>query len=133
MMSNISGVTAGGSATTTSETTVTKERNDMLGKDAFLQLLVTQLRYQDPLSPMDNKDFIAQMAQFTALEQSQNMSGQIQRLNALSMLGLKVTIEPKDGGDVVSGVVEKVVSVKGVSKLAIDGKQYNVDDVVAVE
>jgi len=132
-MSNVAGVTAGQATATTSETTATKERNDMLGKDAFLQLLVTQLRYQDPLSPMDNKDFIAQMAQFTALEQSQNMSSQIQRLNALSMLGLQVTIEPKDGGDVVTGVVEKVISVKGVSKLSIDGKQYSVDDVVAVE
>lgn len=133
MMSNTSGVTAAGAAPTAGAATTAKEKNDMLGKDAFLQLLVTQLRYQDPLSPMDNKDFIAQMAQFTALEQSQNMSGQIQRLNALSMLGLKVTVEPKDGGDVVTGVVEKVVSVKGVSKLSIEGKQYSVDDVTAVE
>ncbi|MTI57300.1 flagellar hook capping FlgD N-terminal domain-containing protein [Geosporobacter ferrireducens] len=45
-----------------------------LDKDAFLQLLVTQLRYQDPLNPMDDKEFVAQMAQFSALEQMQNLN-----------------------------------------------------------
>lgn len=53
---------------------VSEVKNEELGKDAFLQLLVTQLRYQDPLSPMDNGEFIAQMAQFSALEQMQNMN-----------------------------------------------------------
>jgi len=43
--------------------------NSALGKDAFLHLLVTQMRYQDPLSPMDNSQFAAQLAQFSSLEQ----------------------------------------------------------------
>ena len=43
--------------------------DNVLGKDAFLRLLTTQLRYQDPLKPIDDQDFIAQMAQFAALEQ----------------------------------------------------------------
>ena len=45
-----------------------------LGKDAFLRLLVTQLNYQDPLSPMQNEAFVAQLAQFSALEQMQNIN-----------------------------------------------------------
>jgi flagellar basal-body rod modification protein FlgD len=45
-----------------------------LGKESFLQLLVTQMRYQDPLSPMDNQAFLAQLAQFSSLEQMQNLN-----------------------------------------------------------
>ena len=50
---------------------------DSLGKDDFLQLLVTQLRYQDPMDPMKDKEFVAQLAQFSQLEQLQNMSGSL--------------------------------------------------------
>ena len=51
----------------------TTRKNDSLGKDAFLQLLVTQLRHQDPLSPDDNTQYIAQLAQFSSLEQMTQM------------------------------------------------------------
>ncbi len=52
------------------------ERNDMddLDKDAFFKLLTTQLSYQDPLEPMDNTEFVSQMAQFSSLEQMENMN-----------------------------------------------------------
>ena len=53
--------------------TKTAKKNDSLGKDAFLQLLVTQLRHQDPLSPDDNTQYIAQLAQFSSLEQMTQM------------------------------------------------------------
>jgi len=58
---------------------VEEDSNDsMLGKDAFLNLLVTQLRNQDPLNPMEDKEFIAQMAQFSTLEQIQNLNTNLQ-------------------------------------------------------
>jgi len=51
-----------------------------LGKDAFLRLLVTQLQHQDPLNPMDDKQFISQLAQFSSLEQMNNIAAGISQL-----------------------------------------------------
>ena len=59
-----------------------KTDNSALGKDAFLQILITQLQNQDPTSPMDDKEFIAQMAQFSSLEQMQNMTKAMEDLLA---------------------------------------------------
>lgn len=61
--------------------------NSALGKDDFLNLLVTQLQYQDPLDPMDDTEFIAQMAQFSSLEQMQNISLSTDQAKAHDMIG----------------------------------------------
>jgi flagellar basal-body rod modification protein FlgD len=60
-----------------------------LGKDDFLQLLVTKLQYQDPLKPMDDEDFIAQLASFSSLEQMNNISQGIANSNDLDMLQMQ--------------------------------------------
>lgn len=69
-MNTISG-TSGSPATTSKETL--PERTDQLGRDAFLQLLTTQLAHQDPLEPQADGEFIAQLAQFSSLEQLTEM------------------------------------------------------------
>lgn len=63
-----------------------KVYNDGLNKDAFLNLLVTQLRNQNPLEPMDNTEFISQMAQFSALEQAQNTNKTMRTDSAYGMV-----------------------------------------------
>ncbi len=60
--------------------------SNTLGKDEFLKLLITQLKYQNPLEPMEDKDFITQMASFSSLEQMQNLNTTIANLVASNQL-----------------------------------------------
>lgn len=66
---------------TQNNSTIAKTQN--LDKDAFLKLLITQLNNQDPLNPMEDKEFIAQMAQFSTLEQIQGMNKTLEGTNSL--------------------------------------------------
>jgi flagellar basal-body rod modification protein FlgD len=75
-----------------------------LGLQDFLKILLTQLTYQDPLKPMDNQEFMAQMAQFTALEQSQRLNDRVQQLvddqaalHSVGLLGRTVEITTSSG------------------------------------
>ena len=82
-----------------------------LGKDDFLKLLVTQLRYQNPLEPLDNKEYIAQLAQFSSLEQMQNLNMQVANLSAISTIGktAKAVVEQKE----VEGIIKGIAFDKG--------------------
>lgn len=73
-MSTVNGT---GSATSGTSGTTTVVPKNSLGKDDFLKLLVAQMRNQDPLDPQDNSTYIAQLAQFSSLEQLQNVSGKL--------------------------------------------------------
>jgi flagellar basal-body rod modification protein FlgD len=84
-------------------TSATNNPSSALGKDAFLQLLVTQLKNQDPLSPQDNTAFVAQLAQFSSLEATQNLSTSVdniasqyqssQALQASALVGRSVIVD----------------------------------------
>lgn len=90
---------------TQQQSTASSSKN-VLGKDDFLKLLVTQLKQQDPMNPMQNSDFISQMATFTSLEQTQNMSDTLTKFvdsqsganlgNQASMIGKTITWSPSD-------------------------------------
>ncbi len=66
--------------TNSASTTTTSSTSSTLGQDTFLQLLVTQLQYQDPLDPMDDKEFVAELAQFSSLEQLTEINTGIENL-----------------------------------------------------
>jgi len=94
-----------------------------LGKDQFLQILVTQLRNQDPMQPMQDKEFIAQMAQFSSLEQMMNMSKEITSLRqSAGMVAGLIGKEISWYEDTEIGVVEHRGTVNSV--LWSNGIQY---------
>lgn len=91
------------SAFSSSGVSGTRVGSSKLDKDAFLKLLVAQLKYQDPTEPLDSKDFMGQLAQFSTLEQITNLSSAVremlspERTFGLQLLGRKVTYLAEDG------------------------------------
>lgn len=121
--------------------------NQEMGKDAFLKLLITQLQNQDPLEPMEDKEFIAQMANFTSLEQMTNMNENMtkfienqqqgQFFSHSDMIGKSVEwqeeIETEDGDkrmETMDAIVQAVKFKDGVATiLTQSGKELKVDDI----
>ncbi|HEY8416769.1 MAG TPA: flagellar hook capping FlgD N-terminal domain-containing protein [Limnochordales bacterium] len=114
-----------------------------LGKDDFLRLLVTQLRYQDPINPVKDQEFIAQLAQFSALEQMHNMATQMERLadaqwalgglgQAVALLGRTVVFLDPETGAPVSGKVEAVRVEDGQPWLVVGQRRFSLEDVLEV-
>jgi flagellar basal-body rod modification protein FlgD len=83
-----------------------------MGMEDFLKILLTQLTYQDPLKPMDNQEFMAQMAQFTSLEQTQQLNEKMSTLisnqaalQSVGLIGRTVDITSSTGAAVTGTVV----------------------------
>ncbi len=108
-----------------------------LGKDDFLKLLLTQLSHQDPTAPMDNTQFIAQMAQFSTLEQMTNMSVGFNQLSNLlntsdAVATMGKTVEIDTGAETgVTGVVEAVVRGER-PQVQVNGTLYDAESIKTV-
>lgn len=112
------------------------KNKQQMGKDEFLTLLIAQLSHQDPTNPMDNTEFVAQMAQFSSLEQMHNMSNGFEKIasvmhnnDAISTIGKTVEIEM--GTDKITGVVEKVVRGEN-PQVFVNGNFYSMEHINAV-
>lgn len=121
---------------TASQSSVQKASgNNGMDKDAFLQLLVAQMKYQDPLEPTSNTEYISQYATFSQVEQMQNMAASMELSRASSMVGKLVNVETTNSnGETkqVQGMVEYVTYENNKAYVSIDGTLYSADDVVAV-
>ena len=124
----------------------TAEQASDLDKDAFLNLLVAQMRAQDPLAPTGNEEMIAQLAQFSSLEQMQNLNDNIlgmtvlQQNNALleqlvsgsALIGKSVAFIDPDTGEATTGEVHSVKIEEGLAVLNIDGRDVPLANVTEV-
>jgi flagellar basal-body rod modification protein FlgD len=124
----------------------TATNESALGKDAFMKLLATQLRNQDPLAPAQNEEMLAQLAQFSSLEQMNELNDNIvglavlQQSNALmsqltsssALIGQQVRYTDPDSGDALWGKVASVKIEEGLAVLNIGGKDVPLANVLEV-
>ncbi|MBF0343145.1 MAG: flagellar hook assembly protein FlgD [Nitrospirae bacterium] len=116
--------TTSSSNSSSSSTTSTKE-SDTLGKNEFLKLFTSQLKYQDPLNPMDSTNFTTQLAQFSSLEQLYNINSNLKTLTdyensvnnvlAVSLIGKSVTTT-----DNKTALVSGITFENGITYLSLD-------------
>ena len=110
--------------------------NQNLGKDDFLKILLTQLAHQDPTAPMQDKDFIAQMAQFSSLEQMTNMAADFSKMarllrntEASGALGKAVEISLED--ETVQGVVQAITREDN-PQILVNGRYFHWENVTSI-
>jgi flagellar basal-body rod modification protein FlgD len=113
-----------------------KNPQQNLGKDDFLKILITQLSYQDPTAPMEDKEFIAQMAQFSTLDQMTSMASDFARLTELiagseASGALGKSVELTEGDRTIQGTV-KAVTRGGIPQVLVNGVYYHWDQVTRV-
>jgi len=114
----------------------TRQAQQSLGKDDFLKLLITQLSFQDPTSPMEDKQFIAQMAQFSTLQQMTSIADDFAKLTSMLMnseasTALGKNVEIIDGERVIQGMVQAVTR-DHTPQILVDGSFYNWEKVTKV-
>ena len=107
-----------------------------VSKDGFLKILAAQLQNQDPMNTKDNSEYVAQMAQFSALEQMQNLNSSITDLISREkfqegnlMIG-KIAKISSENNQFVIGEVTGSRLVAGATTILVDGKEYKINDVV---
>ena len=112
-----------------------KKSGSTVDKEAFLQLLVAQMKYQDPLEPTSNTEYISQYATFSELEQMQNMSATLELSRASTLVGQTVLMKVTDSSGnttTVQGNVDYVVYENNKAFLSINGELYSLDDLDTV-
>ncbi|CAI6031692.1 hypothetical protein PAECIP112173_00661 [Paenibacillus sp. JJ-100] len=111
-----------------------------LGKDQFLKILITQLQNQDPMQPMEDKEFIAQMAQFSSVEQLVNISTQLKTLNqslgaVSSMIGMEISwisSDKTEKGTLRQGIVDSIIVRDSVQYAKVGKDEIKLDEIIQV-
>ncbi len=127
---------------------------DMTDKNMFLQLMLKEMEYQDPTEPVSNQEWLAQMAQYSSLEASQNTTSAVEKLSGLveslsdsyassanisqtlTLLGKEVTImdpEDKTGETTVTGIVDEASFESGAGQIKVNGRNYPIAYIKSVK
>lgn len=109
---------------------VSETSNSSFDKEMFLKLLAAEMQYQDPMSPTDNSQYVSEMATFSQVEATTNVSDTVSKMNANALIGNYVTVNTDDGD--ITGVVDYVTKRSDGTKLSINNKEYDIDDVKTV-
>ncbi|MFP7232360.1 flagellar hook assembly protein FlgD [Bacillus subtilis] len=124
------------------KTNTVSTNNSSLGKDEFLKILMTQVQNQDPLNPVDDKEFISQMATFSSLEQMMNLNTTMTQFvekqdpftTYLDWMGKEVSWTADGGATEKTGTVSSVKQSKGKYYLVLsDGTEISPSNVLSVE
>jgi flagellar basal-body rod modification protein FlgD len=118
------------SAVNTSSATATGSQS--LGINDFMKLLATQFQEQDPLKPMDDTAFIAQTAQFTALQQATTLTSQVAQMAANSYIGRTVSVNNPTNGQIITGQVTSVDTTGATPQILIGGAEYPLSQITAI-
>ncbi len=114
-------------------TDTTANPNSALNQADFLQLLVTQMTSQDPLNPVSDTDFAAQLAQFSSLQESTAMAGNMSSLQAQSLIGLTVNVaSATNHTQQTTGVVSGVDMSSGTPQIVVNGQPYALNQISSV-
>ncbi|MCC7370918.1 MAG: flagellar biosynthesis protein FlgD [Chloroflexi bacterium] len=123
--------TSSTSSTSSSSTTSSLGEAAGLGKDDFMQLLIAQLKNQDPMKPMEDKEFITQLAQFSSLEATEKLNTQLDELlgsqslvQAATLIGKQATAK-LESGETVTGVISEVRMISGQPTAIINGQEVD--------
>lgn len=128
------GKIVGTTSSTESKTGINATGNSM-DKESFLQLLVAQMQYQDPLEPTSNTEYISQYAQFSQVESMQNMASSMDLQRAGSLVGQQVYVQtttPSGESKYVFGKVDYVTFEGGKAYVYINEQRYSLDEVETV-
>jgi len=137
-MATVSSIFANSQTASDATNATDRTPKNQLGQDDFLNLLVTKMKSQDPMNPQSDEDFIAQMAQFSSLEQSKTMSSdmatlktQQEVLTANGLIGRNVSVT--DGkNQIAQGMVTSVSTGDGSPQVMINGAPYSLDSISSI-
>jgi flagellar basal-body rod modification protein FlgD len=139
-MSTTTQVTASGNPTQLSQEVLAaanRAHKTSLGVDDFLKLLTVQLQHQDPMKPMEDAEFMGQMAQFAALEQTKELANsfseftKLQNLNSVQQFLGKTVVVNKDDGTTERGLVSEVALVGSDPQVFVNGVKYSMSSIVS--